>query len=190
MRVPCGNARRASACKRSPAWVPLALLACVCRSPAVHAHSASDAYLDLTVDDRKRTGSLVVHGQWDIALRDLEFVLHLDDDGDGRLTWGEVRHHQAAIEQYAYAHLHLGDRAGNACAITPTHQLIDNHADGAYAAMFFDVRCARKPASLTLRYDLFFAIDPSHRGIFAMHSGANTATAVLAPQNSTIEVAL
>jgi hypothetical protein len=165
-------------------------LVCICGSAAAHAHSASDAYLDLTVDGGNRSGSLVVHGQWDIALRDLDFVLQLDDDGDGRLTWGEVRHHLAAIEEYAYAHLRLGGGAGNACAIKPTHELIDNHADGAYAALFFEAQCAPKPTSLTVRYDLFFAIDPSHRGIFSMHNGANTATALLAPQNSRIDVAL
>src|ERR1700723_4739755 len=83
----------------------------------VRAHSASDAYLNLTVDSGSPRGVFVVHGQWDIALRDLDFVLKLDDDGDGRLSWGEVRHHQSAIEQYAYSHLHLKGHPGNACEI-------------------------------------------------------------------------
>jgi hypothetical protein len=171
-------------------WLPLVLLAFVLRSTAAQAHSASDAFLNLTVEDGSRTGNVVVHGQWDIALRDLDFVLQLDDDGDGRLTWGEVRHHQAAIEHYAYAYLHLNGGPGNACMIKPIRQMIDNHADGAYAALFFDVVCARAPTKLTLDYAMFFAIDPSHRGIFVMHSGANTATAVLSPQNAKIELSL
>jgi hypothetical protein len=156
------------------------------------AHSASDAYLNLTVDETD-TRELLIHGQWDIALRDLDFVLHLDDDGDGRLTWGEVRRHQASIERLAYQALRLGgrlDTGGGTCAIKPVRQMIDEHADGAYASLFFDATCARSMRKLTLEYGLFFAIDPSHRGIFVMQSGANVATAVLSPGNARIELSL
>ena len=166
------------------------LLALVLQPIPVHAHSASDAYLNLRVDNGNRSGKVVVHGQWDIALRDLDFVLKLDDDGDGRLTWGEVRRHQSAIEHYAYSFLDFNGGADNSCAIHPIQQLVGNHADGAYAVLIFDVTCARAPAKLTLGYRLFFAIDPSHRGIFVMHNGANTATAVLSPQNATIDLPL
>jgi hypothetical protein len=156
----------------------------------VLAHSASDAYLNLTVDSGGPRGMFVVHGQWDIALRDLDFVLQLDDDGDGRLSWGEVRHHQSAIERYAYAYLRFSEDSGNACVIKPMRQMIDDHADGAYAALFFDVVCKQAPLKLRLHYDLFFAIDPSHRGIFVMHDQANVATAVLSPQNDVIDLML
>ena len=32
-----------------------------------------------------------IEGHWDIALRDLDMALGLDGDGDGRLTWDELR---------------------------------------------------------------------------------------------------
>jgi hypothetical protein len=156
----------------------------------VRAHSASDAYLNLTVDSGSPRGMFVAHGQWDIALRDLDFVLKLDDDGDGRLSWGEVRHHQSAIERYAYAYLSFSGDPANACLIKPMRQMIDDHADGAYAALFFDVVCNQAPPKLRLHYDLFFAVDPSHRGIFVMHDRANLATAVLSPQNDVIDLTL
>jgi hypothetical protein len=159
-------------------------------STSVQAHSASDAYISLTVEKGPRTGQVVVHGQWDVALRDLDFVLRLDDDGDGRLTWGEVRRHQAAIERYAYPYLNFSAGPASPCAIKPTRQLIDKHADGAYAALFFDVVCRRPPTKLTLAYDMFFAIDPSHRAIFVIKSGINTASAVLSPQNLKIDLPL
>jgi hypothetical protein len=156
----------------------------------VRAHSASDAYLNLTVESGSTRGIFVVRGQWDIALRDLDFVLKLDDDGDGQLSWGEVRHHQSAIERYAYAYLSFSGDSGNTCVIKPTRQMIDDHADGAYAALFFDVACKQVPLKLRLHYDLFFAVDPSHRGIFVMHDHANVATAVLSPQNDVIDLTL
>ena len=66
----------------------------------VGAHSASDAYLTLSVDPAGTAERTVIHGQWDIALRDLDFVLKLDDDGDGQVTWGEFKRHQAAVERW------------------------------------------------------------------------------------------
>jgi len=158
--------------------------------PALTAHSASDAYLTLTKETAASPGKVAIHGQWDIALRDLDFVLKLDTNGDGRITWGEVHRHAAAIESYAYQHLKFDGGPGNACAAKPRRQMIDDHADGAYAALIFDVVCTTSPQKLTMSYDLFFAIDPSHRGIFVMNTGGGVATALLAPDNPKIELVL
>jgi hypothetical protein len=152
------------------------------------AHSASDAYLTLTAEASKSPGRYVIHGQWDIALRDLDFVLQLDADGDGRVTWGEVRQHRAAIDDYAYRHLHVDGGAGNRCSIRPESQMIDDHADGTYAALFFEAVCERTPAKLSLHYELFFKIDPSHRAIVVMRRGADIATALLSPDNATVDL--
>ncbi len=83
----------------SPALVlaHMLVLALSMQSTGAAAHSASDAYLTLTEGTAISNSTVIVHGQWDIALRDLDFALTLDDNGDGRLTWGEVRRHQAAI---------------------------------------------------------------------------------------------
>jgi hypothetical protein len=160
--------------------------ACAWAAGGAAAHSASDAYLTLEVSAGAPT---VVRGQWDIALRDLDFAFRLDDDGDGAVTWGELRRHQAEIQRYAGARLKLtGD--GRACTLAWTQQKVANHADGAYAALFFESRCAGAPARLTLTYSLFFDIDPSHRAIVVSRTRADTATAVLAPGNATIDLAV
>jgi hypothetical protein len=148
------------------------------------AHSVSDAYLTLTAGEPGVAG--VVHGQWDIALRDLDFVLDLNSAGNGQLTWGEVRRRRAQIENYAYAHLRFESDGAQRCAIKPGRMMIDEHADGAYAVLLFDVSCAAPQSRITLNYDLFFGIDPSHRAIFVMRAGADIATAVLSPQNFNI----
>jgi hypothetical protein len=154
----------------------LATFAC-----SASAHSASDAYLTLD------TSEGVVRVQWDVALRDLDFVMQLDDDGDGRITWRELRRHQDAIARYAYAHIAFA-RAGRRCDVKPTNQLVANHADGAYAALLFDVVCAKSSDALTLDYRLFFKIDPSHRAIVVARGGNDTATALLSPSNATIKL--
>jgi hypothetical protein len=171
----------------------LGLLALLAAPGAVMAHSASDAYLTLNTDTAgsaapESAGKASIHGQWDIALRDLDFVLKLDSNGDGRITWGEVRHRTTEIESYAYPYLEFDGGPHNPCAVKPRKQMIDDHADGAYAALFFDVICRAPPKKLTMSYHLFFAIDPSHRGIFVMNTGANVSTALLAPDHEKIDL--
>jgi hypothetical protein len=166
----------------------LSLLLGTAVSEPVCAHSASDAYITLSSDGAIANGRSELHGQWDISLRDLDFVLKLDDDGNGRVTWREVRNHQGAIADYAYRFLRVDGGTANQCAIKPRRQMIDDHADGAYAALFFDIVCDHVARKLTLHYSLFFNIDPSHRGIFVMHKGADIATALFSPDNAKIEL--
>ena len=149
------------------------------------AHSASDAYL--TLDGPTTDAATTIHVQWDIALRDLDFVMKLDDDGDGRIVWKELRRHQQEIARYALANIAF-ERNGRACATKVTKQQVDNHADGAYAAIFIDVSCTGPATPVTLDYRLFFAIDPSHRAIVVSRNGGDVATALLSPQNAKIKL--
>jgi hypothetical protein len=161
-------------------------------SMTVWAHSASDAYLTLTVPPAAESGSdnkTIIHAQWDIALRDLDFVLKLDDNDDGNIIWGELRKHRQAIAQYAYAYLRTS-ADGESCALAPIRQMVDDHADGAYASLMFDIICAGAPRQLSLDYRLFFAIDPSHRAILVLRNGNDIATSVLSLENTRIDLKL
>ena len=142
------------------------------------AHKPSDSYLAITV------GEAEIKGQWDIALRDLDFAIGLDADGNGEITWGEVRAKHGEIAAYALARLAI--RAdGAACSIEPGAQLIDGHTDGAYTVLPLTIRCAKTPAQLAIDYTLFADLDPQHRGLLNLQALGNTRTAVLGPQAAT-----
>ena len=156
---------------------------------AAQAHKPSDSYLTLKVD-----GS-TLSGQWDIALRDLDFAIGLDADGDGRITWGEVRTRHSEIAAYAAARLSVsGD--GHRCALQTGAQQVDSHTDGAYTVIPLRVTCpsppgeTKLPAQLTLQYTLFADIDPQHRGLLNLGTADGTRTAVLGPQASMQSFAL
>lgn len=139
---------------------------------AALAHKPSDSYLILNVEGN------TIDGQWDIALRDLDFALGLDDNQDGAITWGEVKAKHAAITAYALARLTLGP-AHAPCAPVMREQLIDNHSDGAYAVLRFTARCAAAPKVLDVGYWLFFDIDPQHRGLLNLSSQGATRAGIL-----------
>ncbi len=166
---------------KSPRWCRIALLlALALNSLPVFAHKESDAYLTLRTD---RADSHVLEGQWDIALRDLDFALGIDSNHDGKITWGEVRAHRTAIESYALPRLAIkGD--GLTCAMRPTNQEIDDHTDGAYDVIDFRAICDKDiPAKFAVVYRLFEDVDPYHRGIVTIHANGITTGAVLGPEN-------
>jgi len=130
----------------------------------------------------------IVHGQWDIALRDLDFVLKLDDNGDGKIVWGELRKHQKSVSDFAYGQiLFFGDGSMPHRTDSSSRRLPRRRS---YSALFFDIVCSGATKRLTLDYRLFFRVDPSHRGILVLRSGDKVATAVLSPANAKIELGL
>ncbi len=153
-------------------------LAGLCLLLPAQAHKPSDSYLLLKVD------SAAVGGQWDIALRDLDFALGLDADGDGQITWGEVRTRHAEIAAYALARLRL-DADGAPCTLVAGRQLVDEHTDGTYAVLEFSARCPQAPRSLAVGYTLFNALDPQHRGLLRLDYAGQSRAAVLGPQAPT-----
>jgi hypothetical protein len=160
----------------------LALLALLLVAGAAQAHKPSDSYLTLRADGRELTG------QWDVALRDLEYAIGLDADGDGAITWGELKAKQAEVDAYVLARLAL--RAdGAACRVVPVEHLVDDHSDGAYAVLRFAGRCpAESFKAVEVEYGLFFDLDPTHRGLLRVERGGETTTGILSPERPRLEV--
>lgn len=140
------------------------------------AHAGSTSYLQLSLKDS------TLQGRWDVALRDLDFALNLDADGDGALTWGELRAREADVSSYLLARLGV-DGGGPACTLRAQALQISEHNDGAYAALPLTGTCAGAPLALQLDYQLFFDLDPSHRGLLNLDwNGARSA--VFSPEQA------
>lgn len=98
----------------------------------VFAHKASDSYLALKISDT------TIEGQWDIALRDLDYAISLDINDDSAITWGELRKKRESVSIYAFSHLQIF--AGSlGCRISPADWLVDTHTDDAYAVLQFEL---------------------------------------------------
>lgn len=159
----------------------IALLLVLLLPAAAQAHKPSDAYLSLVVD------GAAIEGRWDIALRDLEHAIGLDGNGDGSITWGEVRARHAAIAAYALARLEL-TAGGAVCPTQPLEQQVERHTDGAYTVLRLAARCPAPVEGLEVRYALLFDLDPLHRGLIRIEHRGATHTGVLGPEQPTLAV--
>jgi hypothetical protein len=145
-----------------------------CWSVPAQAHKPSDSYLSLSVHGSD------IDGQWDIALRDLDFAIGLDRDGNGELTWNEVRARHAAIAAYAMSRLKLSSD-GQPCPLTVAEHLLNDHSDGTYAVLRMRAHCPAPVTALAVDYSLLFDVDPQHKGLLNLAYQGQVSTAIFEP---------
>lgn len=131
----------------------------LCWAAAAEAHQSSEAYLVYRVDGAD------VEQRLDLALRDLDRDLGLDANGDGQLSWGEVRGRWADIQ--ALAERGLSFKAdGAACALQRRAEpQLDEHSDGRHAVLISHWRCAAGVHELLIDYRVFATTDAGHRAL-------------------------
>lgn len=140
------------------------------------AHSASSSYLRVDVQGK------AMNVQWSVALRDLDYAIGLDSNGDGSITWGELRQRRDAVSAYAMARLTL-KADGALCKPGPTTLLADQLGDGGYAVLRFVAACDHVPSDIGVQYGLMFDLDPMHRGLLNVIVSGVPHAAALSPDH-------
>ncbi len=148
-----------------------------------YAHKPSDSYLRIDGDADR------FQAEWDIAVRDLELLVGLDDDQDGQITWGELRRKQRAVAAHALNHLTV--RSVNAkVPLRVTEMKVTRHSDGAYAVLLLEGDRSVASTPLDLEYDLLFDIDPTHRGLVLLQQRGATSTNIIGPDSPRVRLSI
>ncbi len=153
----------------------MSVLTLLLLSVTANAHKPSDSYLTI------EGGHEFLTAHWDIALKDLQLLIGLDDNNDGKITWGELKAKRQAITTHTFSHLAI--RAdGQQCKLMDSDLLVDNHTDGAYAVIIVGTQCPGNALTLDIQYSLLFDADPTHRGLLRYTDGVIDSTHVLSPE--------
>jgi HupE/UreJ protein len=140
--------------------------------PLAQAHIASNGFLNLKVDGAEVSGAV------ELAIRDGELAVGLDHDGDGKVTWGELRSSQMAMQGYVVGHLRLSGDAGQ-CRMAFSPVQVNERIDGSYLWLPFAADCGAGLTRLSIDYTILDAEDPSHRGLLTLTANGAAQTAVL-----------
>lgn len=145
------------------------------------AHKPSDSYL------RIRGGAEFLTAEWDISLKDLEFLIGLDSDQDSRITWGELKTHREAIAAHALSRIRLS-ADGEECNLQVSDFKVTQHSDGGYVVLELITDAAGDAETINIEYSLLFDVDPTHRGLVLYSNGGSVSTHVLSPEEPTLEL--
>jgi hypothetical protein len=146
--------------------------------PLAQAHIASNGFLTLKVDGSKVSGAI------ELAIRDGELAVGLDRDANGKVTWGELKSSQAALQNYVHGHLRLAGADGP-CRLGFDPVEVNDRVDGSYLWLPMTALCGSDLKRLSIDYTLLDAEDPSHRGLLTLVANGATQTAVLGGSTAT-----
>jgi len=162
-------------------WSAAALL--LVTATAARAHKASDAWLTLESEGND------LRGAWEVSLRDLELAIGLDADGDGAITWGELRAAEDRVAGLLLSRLEL-TAGGASCVLRPAGILTDWRNDGAVAVLGISARCGSPTSRIEVTYRLLFDQDLLHRGLVRLRGNGKEVAAVFSPdrERQTLDV--
>jgi hypothetical protein len=144
----------------------LAMLLAALAAPAT-AHETTRSYLTLD-----RTGSEVT-ARLRLAFRDIDVVVWMDEDLDGRVTWREAQARLDEAISYATARVSLD--AGGACPLRSVETGVSQTTGVDYLDMAFAAT-------------LFAEIDPGHRMFLTASEGSREASAVIGAADGAAEL--
>lgn len=166
-------------------WLAMGAISLTALSAA--AHSASTAWLSLRVQES------AISGSWEIALRDVDLALEhgLDSNGDGNITWGELRSRRKDVETWALRSL---DVLADAVLVPMRVDRFEVSTVSGIESLRLELSgvASRKVQSLALEYRLLFQEDPQHRGLVRVSSPDHPdgVPGILSPERSRLQVDL
>jgi hypothetical protein len=122
-----------------------------------------------------------VSGQLELAVRDLDITYGLDADGDGKITWGELRQREVEIATLVLQKISIGP-ADAPCDLTPKDIAIDSRGGESYSIFPFKGVCEALGSQVRVGYDLMFSVDAQHRGLVDVTRGDIGRSTVMTPE--------
>ena len=196
-----------TACR--PAWVVFAL---ALSAGLAHAHKGSDAYLDVqeisaavardaaapaapaastsaSSPASAASGSGPAERKFrlalSVAIKDLDLLVPIDTNADGKVTWGEVKAATPLVLALVDEAVNLEPPPGQpadaaACRLNWQTDGIERRSDGAYLRFAAEARCPATQA-LALRYTLLKEQDATHRLLVAGRVAGNDLLTTTSP---------
>lgn len=143
-----------------------AILIASCLPIAAMPHTSSTAYLRIDAAEGRN-----VPIAWRISLRDLDSLLDLDANADGRLTWGEVEDRAHDITALAHRSLDIHQMHADCPLVLEPPRFARLEATG-FVLLAGRASCPDAVSTVQLAYRFLADIDPSHRVLVSTPAAA------------------
>ena len=166
------------------------------------AHKGSDAYLDVQEISEPVLGASAApgtpaqrnfHFSLSVAIKDLDLLVPVDANADGKVTWGEVKAATPLLLALANEAVNLepppglpatAANAAAACRLNWQTDRVERRSDGVYMRFAAQARCPATQA-IALRYVLLKDQDATHRLLVAGRVAGKDLLTTTSPLQST-----
>ena len=166
------------------------------------AHKGSDAYLDVQEVSEPVLGASAAPGtpaqrnfrfSLSVAIKDLDLLVPVDANADGKVTWGEVKAATPLLLALANEAVNLepppglpatAANAAAACRLNWQTDRVERRSDGVYIRFAAEARCPVTQA-IALRYVLLKDQDATHRLLVAGRVAGKDLLTTTSPLQST-----
>lgn len=138
-----------------------------------HAHAASTSFVILKLPN----GDGPVAVRWDLSLHDIVWVVFVDADYDGNVTWQEVQDAKPALNKALLAQMTI-QRGGAACALRVQDFALAKRSEQNFLSVAMQADCP-KAGLATVGGSLFMSGDASQRVLLSAMRGGVQLTGVL-----------
>ena len=165
------------------------MLALALSAGLAQAHKGSDAYLDVHELGDTAVGAAAERNfrfGLSVAIKDLDLLIPIDANADGKVTWGEVKAATPMLLALVNEGVNLEpppadpQANGAACRLNWQADGVERRSDGAYVRFAAQARCAPK-RPLALRYTLLKDQDATHRLLVAGRIAGNDLLTTTSP---------
>jgi hypothetical protein len=147
------------------------LLGVIGFSPGAFAHSTSTSFLIISAADEP------VGVRWDLSLQDIAWMVFIDADYDGNVTWKEVQDARPALTSALLAQISV-QRGGAPCALGVKDFALAKRAEQNFLSVALQATCP-KQGLLGVGGTLFMSGDASQRVLLSATHGSGQLTGVL-----------
>jgi hypothetical protein len=145
-------------------------------SPA-RAHSTSTSFLILELPADEAAVESPVAVRWDLSVHDIVWMVFIDADFDGEVTWKELQDARPALTAAILGQLSL-QRGGSPCSTRMRDYALTERAGQNFLSVSLQAACARR-GRVEVGGSLFMSGDASQRVLLSATRGAETFTGVL-----------
>lgn len=147
-------------------------------APSASAHSTSTSFLILELPGAGAPAAdALVAVRWDLSIHDVVWVVFIDADYDGDVTWKELQDARPALTSAILSQLSV-QRGGSPCALGISDFALAERAEQNYLSVALKASCPKR-GLLEVGGALFMSGDASQRVLLSAVRGADRLTGVL-----------
>jgi hypothetical protein len=165
--------------KRVATALLLLTLGVLAHAPPAFAHATSTSFLILELPD----GGEPVRLRWDLSLQDIVWVVFIDADYDGKVTWKELQDARPALTTAVLAQISV-QRGGTPCAMRIGDFALAERAEQNFLSVALTAACPRA-GLLTVGGSLFMIGDASQRVLLSATHGHEKLAGVMSAADPT-----